>query len=296
VRVVVAGGTGFIGRWVTRELRRRGHDAVAASRHGELRIDIDDPASLLDAFRGAAAVVNAVQFSRYPVENPRRGLTFDAVDRGGTERQVEAARQAGVERFLYVSGAGADPHAAKHWFRAKAAAEGAVRQAFPDHFIIRPSWVYGPDDASLNRFLPLARRLPFLPVVGDGMQRLQPVFVGDVAWAVGQAVDDDVRGTFGLGGPEEVTMDDVERALVETLGRRPRLVHVPAGLVRAAGRVAALLPKPPLSSDAVEFLVGDAVADTAALAAAMPGLPRTPLREGLASYLGPPLAGPAPVG
>src|SRR5437588_8895757 len=105
MRVVVTGGTGFIGRAITRELRRRGHDTLTASRNGELRVDVGDPSSLAEAFAGADAVVNAVQFSNYPVENPRRGLTFDAVDRAGTEAQVHAAVASGVTRFLYVSGA-----------------------------------------------------------------------------------------------------------------------------------------------------------------------------------------------
>lgn len=285
MRIVVTGGTGFIGRAITRELRRRGHDVVAASRHGEVSIDVNDPDSLVKAFDGAAAVVNAVQFTNYPVEDRRRGLTFDAVDRAGTERQVRAAADAGVSRFLYVSGAGADPGGPRHWYRAKGQAESAIRAQTDDHFILRPSWVYGPEDASLNRFVPIARRVSVLPVVGSGAQQLEPVFVGDVAWAFGEAVDQGTTGTFEIGGPERLSMDDVERTLAEVLGRRSRLVHVPAGLVRAVGRVAGALPRPRLSADAVEFLVGDALADTAPLVAALPALPRTRLIDGLRTYL-----------
>ena len=285
MRIIVTGGTGFIGRAITRELRRRAHDVVAASRHGEVSVDVRDRDSLVAAFEGADAVVNAVQFTNYPVEDRRRGLTFDAVDREGTERQVQAAAEAGVSRFLYVSGIGADPAGPRHWYRAKGAAESAIREGIEDHFILRPSWVYGPEDASLNRFVPIARRVSFLPVVGDGTQQLEPVFVGDVAWAFGEAVDQGTRGTFEIGGPDRLTMDEVERTLVEVLGRRARLVHVPAGLVRAVGAVAGALPRPRLSADAVEFLVGDALADTAPLVAEFPALPRTHLAEGLHTYL-----------
>jgi NADH dehydrogenase len=285
VRIVVTGGTGFIGRAITRELRRRGHDVVAASRHGEVSVDVGDADSLKTAFEGADAVVNAVQFTNYPVEDRRRGLTFDAVDRAGTERQVVAAAEVGLSRFLYVSGIGADPAGLRHWYRAKGEAEAAIRAQTDDHFILRPSWVYGPEDASLNRFVPIARRVSLLPVVGDGTQQLEPVFVGDVAWAFGEAVDEGTRGTFEIGGPERLTMDDVERTLAEVLGRRATLVHVPAGLVRTVGRVAGALPRPRLSADAVEFLVGDALADTGPLVAALPALPRTRLADGLHSYL-----------
>src|SRR5207253_3595173 len=120
-------------------------------------IDVADADSLARAFDGAGAVVNAVQFTNYPVEDRRRGLTFDAVDRAGTERQVRAAADAGVSRFLYVSGIGADPDGPRHWYRAKGDAEAAVRAQTDNHFILRPSWVYGPEDVSPNRFGPIAR-------------------------------------------------------------------------------------------------------------------------------------------
>jgi NADH dehydrogenase len=285
VRIVVTGGTGFIGKAITRELRRRGHDVVTASRHGEVSVDVNDSDSLVRAFDGADAVVNAVQFTNYPVEDRRRGLTFDAVDRAGTERQVRAAADAGVSRLLYVSGIGADPDGPRHWYRAKGEAESAIRAQTDDHFILRPSWVYGPEDASLNRFVPIARRVSLLPVVGDGTQQLEPVFVGDVAWAFGEAVDQGTKGTFEIGGPERLSMDEVERTLAEVLGRHARLVHIPAGLVRTVGRLAGALPRPRLSSDAVEFLVGDALADTAPLVGALPALPRTRLVDGLRGYL-----------
>lgn len=286
MRVVVTGGTGFIGGEVVTELRRRGHDAVAASRHGDVRVDVNDRASLREGFAGADAVVNAVQFTNYPVENPRRGLTFERIDRDGTLAQVTAAREVGVPRFAYVSGAGAEPGAAKHWYRAKAAAEEGIRTAgFEQHFILRPSWVYGRKDQSLNRFVPLARFSPVMPVIGSGRQALEPVFVGDVAWAVGEALDRGVSGTFEIGGPERLSMDDVERALLRALGKRRPLVHMPAGALRVVGKVAQRLPRPPLSADAVEFLVSDALGDTGPLEEALPGLPRTKIDAGLASYL-----------
>ena len=282
--MVVTGGTGFIGGAVVEELRRRGHDAVAASRHGDVRVDVGDPGTLRAAFDGADAVVNCVQFTNYPIENARKGRTFDEVDRKGTESQVAAARDAGVARFLYLSGAGADPRGPKHWFRAKGAAEAAVRGSGLSHFVLRPSWVFGPRDVALNRFVPLAR-LPLMPVIGPGTQRLEPVFVRDVAWAFGEALDRGTEGTFEIGGPERLTMDDVERTLLRVLGRRRRLVHVPAGMIRTAARALAHAPGPPLTPDAVEFLLNDALADTAPLVAALPGLPRTRLEDGLASYV-----------
>lgn len=289
MRIVVTGGTGFVGRSVVAELRRRGHDAVAASRHGEVRVDVGEPQSLRAAFAGADAVVNAVQFSNYPVENRRRGRTFEEVDRKGTERQVAAAAEAGVARFAYVSGVGAATDADRHWFRAKGWAERAIAGSGLSSFVLRPSWVFGRGDRSLNLLARIARWSPVMPVVGDGRQALEPVFVGDVAWAIGEAIDTGVEGTFEIGGPERLTMDEVVRTMLRASGRRRPLVHVPAALPKLAARlVLSHLPGPPLTADAVEFLVHDAVADTAPLVAALPGLPRTTLADGLATYLSPP--------
>jgi NADH dehydrogenase len=285
MRIVVSGGTGFIGGAVVAELRRRGHDAVAGSRHGDVRLDVADPDSLRTAFAGAGAVVNAVQFNNYPIESSRQGRTFDEVDRRGTERQVEAAQAVGVGRFLYVSGVGADVQGRRHWFRAKGWAETAVGESGLSAFVLRPSWVYGPADQSLNRLARIARRSPLMPVIGNGRQALEPVFVDDVAWAVGEAVDRGVEGTYEIGGPERLTMDDVVRAMLRAMGKRRPLVHVPAVLPQLAARlVLSKLPGPPLTADAVEFLVHDAVADTGPLLAAMPGLPRTTLAAGLSTY------------
>src|SRR5581483_9745459 len=125
-----------------------------------------------------------------PNENRRKGLTFDAVDRRGTENLVAAAKRAGTARFVYVSGAGAAPKARKPWFRAKWRAEQAVKDSGLAYAIIRPSWVYGPRDRTLNRYVAFVRSpLPLVPVIGNGKQRLMPVFVDDVARAVADSLE-----------------------------------------------------------------------------------------------------------
>src|SRR5207244_8699070 len=142
---------------------------------------------------------------------------------------VAAATKAGVERFVFCSGAGAAPDAPKVWFRAKWGGEQAVRSSGLEPVIVRPSWVYGPQDRALNRFVTFHRRLPFVPVVGDGHQRLQPVLIDDVADAVARGADPDgPEGTFEIGGPEVMTMDEVLETMMEVRGKRKPLVHVPA--------------------------------------------------------------------
>ena len=297
--IVVAGGSGFIGRAVVRRLVASGAEVSVMTAHPErssagiaamgataVRGDVQDAASLVRAVEGASAVVQTLTFPTFPVEKKSRGFTFEGFDHLGTERLAKAAAAAGVGRFVYASGSGVAPDAPKVWYRAKWAGEQAILASGVPAAIVRPSWVYGPEDRALNRFVTFYRRLPFVPVVGAGRQRLQPVFVDDVATVLARAAEPDgPSGVFEIGGPDVMSMDGVLAAMMAVLGKRKPLIHVPAFLPKLAGLFLQLLPEPPLSPDAVDFLTGDAVADTGPLLAAFPDLRLTPLRDGLATYL-----------
>ncbi len=296
--ILVAGGSGFIGRGVVRRLVAAGSDVAVMTAHPQrseeairrmgaapVTGDVTDPDSLPRAVSGVRAVVQAMTFPTFPVEKRSKGFTFEEFDHRGTARLVAAAASAGVSRFVYCSGSGAAPDADKVWFRAKWEGEEAIRSSGVPFAIVRPSWIYGPEDRALNRFVTFARRLPFVPVVGDGRQRLQPVFIDDVAEVLARgAAEDGPTGTFEIGGPQVMSMDGVLRTMLSVMGRRRPLVHVPAALPKLAGLVLQSLPKPPLSPDAVEFLTGDALADTGPLLDAF-DTRLTPLREGLSTYL-----------
>jgi len=222
------------------------------------------------------------------MESPRKGLTFEAVDADGTENLVRAAVDAGVRRLVYISGAGAAPDAERHWFRAKWRAEQAVRGSGIAFTIIRPTWIYGPRDVSLNRFMTFARFLPVVPMTNTGRQRLAPVFVGDAADLAADAMDDAaaVGQTFELGGPETLTMREIiARALRANRLRRP-ILPGPTRLLKLAAAPMSLLPTPPLTPAAIDFINQPAVVDIEPLLARMPRR-LTTLDEGLASYLRP---------
>lgn len=250
--------------------------------------DVTRPDSLDGTLDGVDAVVQAVQFPGFPVENPARGHTFREVDARGTANMAAAAADAGIEHLVYLSGVGADPDSDRSWYRAKAMAERAVREGPFRHTIVRPSWAYGPEDQSLNLFARLVRWVPgAFPQLGDGSQRLNPVYVEDVAEAVVRRIGSEAGRdvVLEIGGPVTYTMDGVVRVVMDVLDRRKPIVHLPFFLARAGGAVAELLPGRPFSRGAAEFVVQGAVANLSGFREMFPDLPLTPMPDALEGYL-----------
>jgi NADH dehydrogenase len=247
---------------------------------------VTKPETLSDAFKGIDVVINAVQFPGSPIEQLRRGWTFKEVDYKGTRNQVDAAKAAGVKRFVYVSGVGASADAKQHWFRFKWQAEQYLAQSGLAWTVIRPTWVFGAGDHSLNRILGFGKLLPFIPLFGDAKQDMQPVFIGDVGRVVADAASspDAANQLFELGGPEVMSMNDVIKTGLAVQGKKRPLLHQPLFLGKVIGTLASFLPSPPLSADAVDFIAEPAVADMANLNRVLkPKL--TTLKDGLQTYL-----------
>jgi NADH dehydrogenase len=298
--IIVAGGTGFVGGAIVRELARRGQQVAVLSRDPQRargrfpgldieyrRGDVREPEGLAEALGGAETVIGAQQFPNSPVEDAKKGNTFEEVDALGTHRLVGAAKAVGAKRYVYLSGAGAAAEG-RHWFRAKWRAETAVRESGLAYTIFRPSWVYGPEDHALNRFLGMARFLPFVPLIGNaGQQRLQPVFVDDVARAVAESVVNPAaeNQVFEIGGPEVLTMREIVGTALQVAGRRRVLLSSPKVVMKLVAGVLQHLPGRPLTPDAVDFITADALADPAEVQQAL-GITVTPLREALGTYLG----------
>ena len=298
--ILVAGGTGFIGSHIIASL--------LATPEGEARVrcmtrdpdrpspwpqqvelvggDVRDEASLDEATRGVEVVIHTVQFPNHPVEVRRRGYTYMQLDARGTRRMVKAAAANGVRRFIYLSGAGADRNSERSWFRAKAIAEEAVAESGMEYVILRPSWVYGPEDRSLNKFITMTKVLPFVPVIGDGTARIQPVAVYDVATVAASAVrlEEATNRVFELGGPETLTMDEVLLTIQRLLGVKRLLLHHPVGFMKLATWPLQLLPTPPMSPQAVEFVTGEALVDPQPTEETF-GIRFMNLEDGLGKYL-----------
>ena len=275
----VFGGSGFIGRYVVQRLARRGFIVRVAVRDpvgaGFLKPmgavgqivplfgPITDEGHVHRALEGATWAVNLVGI----LAEHRRG-DFDRVHGEGAGRVARIAASAGVTRLVHLSAIGADPASPSAYGRSKAAGEIAARQAFPGATILRPSLVFGPEDAFFNRFAGMARLLPVMPVI-SGATRFQPVYVGDVADATLAALDRaDATGTiFELGGPDVRSFRELMEAVLTWTGRRRKLVNVPMGLARLQARLGELIPGKPFTRDQLLMLARDAI-----VSAGMPGL------------------------
>jgi NADH dehydrogenase len=298
MRIVVTGGSGFIGREVVAELLEGGSDDVVVTTRDPDRADpwrgrvervqafAGDPLSLGRAFARADVVVQAIQFKNHPVEDPGRGRTYLEVDGRGTEVAAAAAKNAGVRRFVYLSGAGAGQGRKESWFVAKDRAEAAIRAAGMEYAFLRPSWIYGPADRSMNRFVFFCRHLPVVPVIGDGTTQVHPIYVKDVARCAAAAVrrEDAKDKALDLGGPDRLSMDEIIRTVQKVLDRKRPLLHHPASLMKLLARPMALLPEPPLSKGAIDFILQEVDLDPKP-AMEYFGFAFRRLEEGLREYL-----------
>jgi len=275
MRIVVAGGTGFIGRQVVDRLLEDGQDTVVVTSRDPERRDLwdgrvklvqafaGDPVSLGKAFMGADVVVHCIQFPNHPVEDPSKGRTYMEVDGKGTVAAARTAKKLGVRRFVYLSGAGAGQGRPQPWFRAKDMAEAAIRETGMEHVLLRPSWIYGAGDHSMNRFVWFCRHLPVVPVIGDGKTPVHPAYVKDVARCVVDAArrEDAKDKALELGGPERLAMDDVIRRIQAVLGKRRPLLHHPPGLMKLLVLPMRLMPEPMLSASAIDFITQEVEID-----------------------------------
>ena len=296
--VTVFGGAGFIGRHVVRRLAKRGWRVVIATRRpanamflkplgvvGQIvpmAVDIHSDSSVAAAVRTSDHVINLVG-----ILYDSRRESFERVHGEAAGRIARLAKAAGAQRFVQVSAIGADKAAAAAYARSKAMGEEAALTAFPEATILRPSIVFGPEDNFFNLFAGMALMSPFLPLIGGGRTRFQPVYVGDVADAVMVAIDRlDVAGRiYELGGPQVYSFRALLEMMLTEIHRKRRLIPVPWGLAMLQGTVLGSLPKPLLTRDQVTMLKRDnVVGETAATLADLDIAP-TAVESILPSYM-----------
>jgi NADH dehydrogenase len=269
--ITVYGGSGFLGRHVVRALAKRHYRIRVAVRRPDLanhlqplgrvgqitavQCNLRDAASVDMAARDADVVVNLVGIL---FESGKQ--RFNTIQRDGAERVARAAAAHGA-RMVQISAIGADENSTSLYARTKAEAERLVLAAMPSAIVMRPSIMFGPEDTFFNRFAAMARMLPALPLVGGGLTRFQPVFAGDAATAIADAVDGAARAgaTYELGGPDVLSFKELMQFTLKTIERRRLLVPLPFALARLQASILQFLPNPPLTPDQVELLRTDNV-------------------------------------
>ncbi|EDM73212.1 NADH ubiquinone oxidoreductase, putative [Roseobacter sp. AzwK-3b] len=301
--VTIYGGSGFVGRYIARRLAkagwrvrvavRRPNEAMHVKPYGVVGqvepvfCNIRDDASVRAVMNGADAVVNCVgTFDRKGRNN------FDAVQHQGAARIARIAADEGVARMVHISAIGADPESASVYAQTKAKGERAILQAMPDAVILRPSVIFGPEDAFFNRFAGMTRFSPVLPVVG-AETRFQPVYVDDVAHAAAMAVEGKASpGIYELGGPDVSTFRALMEEMLGVIRRRRLIVNIPfrmatimAGAMEIGETLSLGLVPPQITRDQVRSLRVDNVVSEGARGFADLGIKPTATEAVLPDYL-----------
>ncbi len=268
--ITLFGGGGFVGRYVAQALLAQGARVRIAQRDpssanfikplgnlGDVQLiaaDVRKPTSVARAVAGADMVVNLVG----SFDN------MDAVQHIGAGNIAKAAAQAGCGALVHLSAIGGDADSPAAYGRSKAAGEAAVRSAFPGATILRPSIIFGREDQFVNRFAGLIRMLPVVPIIG-ATTKFQPVFVGDVAKAVAAALGDPSHGgkTYDLGGPQILTMRQLNEWIAAATGREKMFVDVPNIAAHALAAATGWLPGAPITMDQFRMLGSDNVVNRA---------------------------------
>lgn len=272
MKVFVAGGTGFVGWHLIRELRRNGHTVVvlthSRARGPEPGIDIargdvTDPVSVGAAVWGCDAVINLVGIIR---EFPAKGITFDQLHIQATRNVVDAAKEAGIRRYLQMSALGTRKDAVSKYHQTKYAAEEYVRASGLDWTIFRPSLIFGPKDAFVNMLAGQVRKFPIIPVIGDGSYRMQPIHADDVARCFVHALGmpETVGQIYELCGSDRFSFVELLNLVARTLGKSaPVTVKSPVGIMKAVVPYLQKIPAFPLTSDQLQMLLEESICDGA---------------------------------
>ena len=257
--ILITGATGFVGRSVLKKVLEKGYQVRCLARHAPpnhakdasrvqwVAGDVGDLGSLKKAMEGIRKVIHLVG-----IIVPQGNITFEVVHAQGTHNMVEAAKKAGVQKFVHMSALGTSAAAESQYHQTKWKGEVYVRYSGLTYTIFRPSIIFGPGDQFLNMFARMIRFSPVIPLVGGGVNRLQPIWVEDVASFFALALDNPISDNkvYELGGRKDYSMRELMQILMDTLGKTRPMISIPMPLMRMqAAWMEMLLPKPPLTRD-----------------------------------------------
>ncbi|MBL0224339.1 MAG: complex I NDUFA9 subunit family protein [Geobacteraceae bacterium] len=270
MRVFIAGGTGFVGAHLVKALSGKGHELrMLVHRRGSQVADcidqVEGDVTRLESFEqaviGCDAVINLVGIIR---EFPSRGITFERLHVQATANILAAAGKAGIRRYLQMSALGTRPDAVSRYHATKFRAEELVRSSGLDATILRPSLIYGPEDAFINMLAGQLRLAPVMPVIGSGTYRLQPIHVDDVSRCFAQALEmpETVGNCYDLCGNERLSYVELLDAVAGAMGKPvPFKPHLPLRLMKMIIPVMQRVPQFPITMDQLQMLVEENICD-----------------------------------
>jgi NADH dehydrogenase len=265
--VAISGATGFVGREVVKQARAEGFPVRTIVRDSRAAVpgcetvqgNVIYAPSLEGVFTGVKCVIHLVGIIHAWREN-----TFERAHVDATRNVLDAAKKAGVKRYLHMSALGTRADGRSRYHQTKWAAEELVRRSGLAWTIFRPSLIYGPGDISINVLAKVVRRAPFVPVLGDGKGKIQPVSVQTVAQSFVAAIrnDESVGKTYDLCGPVAFTWNELYNKLLALYGMRKPKIHLPLPVARVQAAVfEKLLPNPPFNRDQLIMTKEDNVGD-----------------------------------
>ncbi len=293
MKVFVAGGTGFVGSHLIPELLRCGHSVRLLVHQRTPQIapgvetwtgDVENGDQLALGMAGCEAVINLIGIIR---EFPARGVTFERLHAHTTAHLVTAAERCGVSRYLQMSALGTRTQAVSNYHRTKFRGEEVVRGSSLAWTILRPSLIYGRGDAFISMLAKQLRLFPVIPIIGDGLYRLQPVHADDVARCFARALElpQTVAGCYELCGEKPVTYRELLDAIAHALGKRPPFkLAMPLGLMKSIIPVMQQIPQFPITTDQLQMLLEESVCSDCRWQSVF-GFEPLPLSEGLGNCL-----------
>ncbi len=271
MKILVTGASGFVGRHLVSRLINEGHQVKGLVRRGSKKAaplrelgaevvngDVTDADAIEKAARGCDAVFSLVGLLYEP-----KGYTFEAVHYGGVKNIISACRKAGIKRVIHISALGVGPHSKSEYHRTKGMAEEALIQSGLDYTIFRPSVIFGKDDAFVNLFAPMLRRLPLIGIIGSGDYRMQPVHIDDLTTCMAASISDKntIKEIFEIGGGEALTFNDIMDTIASAVGRRVFKFPIPLFIAWPMAWFMGMMPKPIITTDQLKMLLSDNICD-----------------------------------
>lgn len=294
MRIILAGGTGFVGSALVNRLSADGHHVTLIVRPGSKAkipersevetVSLDPDMPLTDLDKSGDVIINLVGIIR---EFPSRGVTFENAHFLVTKNLVDFAKARGISRFLQMSALGVGPDGKTGYVRSKFKAEEYLRSSGLNWTIFRPSMITGPGDHVTGMFSRMIKYLPVVPVIGDGEYRLQPVHIDDVCTGFVRAISDDrsIGKVFEFGGPEVLSFNRILDIIGEAIGKKKvRKIHTPVGIMRIKAAIWGRFSWFPVTGEQITMLLDDNYTDDRSLYELFDFRPRS-FGESLSEYL-----------